>query len=113
MNVRAMVLSGMLALAGLIGSANKADAQVVFSIGSGYPYGYYGSYVSPYWNYTWPPATSYYSPYWGGLGYSSPYWYGRSYSYYSPFGTRAGSYYYANPGYGPGLYSYRWNRWRW
>ena len=114
MKLRSTLLAGALALAGLFGSAGKADAQVV--IGYGNPYGYswgypyaatystpmYGYWANPYWS----------SPY--RYGYGSPYWVGRTYSYADPF--FGSTYYrgvYASPGLGyPGVYSYRyWNGW--
>jgi len=110
MTVRAFLLSGLLAVAGLFGSASRADAQVVF--GYGYPYGGVypaTSFVTPYGGYASPYLGGYASPYWGG--YTAPYWSGRYYNYQTPYGTRYGSYYYANPGYGPGTYTYRWGRW--
>jgi len=112
MKARSWLLAGVLAAAGLLGSARKADAQVYF--GLGYPYGFGGGYPASYYSYA--------TPYWGGYspysylggGYSAPYWYGRSYYNTSPFfGTRYNSYYYTNPGYGLGNYAYRWGRWRW
>ena len=120
MRLRTTVLAGALALAGLFAFPQKADAQVTFSLGFGNNYGWgtpyaygwgnpyaystpmYGYWANPYWS----------SPYRYGAG--SPYWVGRAYSYTNPLwgGT---SYYrgvYANPGWGPGYYQYRyWNGW--
>jgi len=113
MRLRSTLLAGALALAGLIGSATKADAQVI-------TYGY----ASPYYGMTYPYMSAYTTPYtygvspylgspYYGMGYTSPYWVGRAYNYYSPLWGN--TYYrgvYANPGYGPGVYSYRyWRGW--
>jgi hypothetical protein len=112
MKLRTFVLAGALALVGLAGSPNKADAQVWFGYGNPYanwwanPYAFstpmYGYWGNPYWS----------SPLGRTWGFSSPYWYGRTFGYTSPFlGTQYGSFYYANPGWGPGAYSYRFGRW--
>ena len=122
MTLRSTLLAGAQALAGLFGSAGKADAQVVMGYGSpyGYSWGYpyattystpiYGYWGNPYWSSP-TRGLAYASPYW--TGYSSPYWVGQAYSAYNPF---VGSTYYrgvyASPGLGyPGVYSYRY--WRW
>jgi hypothetical protein len=114
MRLRPIILAGALALGGLLVSPGKADAQVSFSVGFGSPYDY--SWGFPY-TYSRPIYGYWSNPYWSSpyrtLGYSSPYWYGRTYGYADPFfGTRYNSFYYANPGWGPGRYSYRFGRWR-
>ncbi len=115
MRLRSVILAGALALAGLFGSAGKADAQVVYGFGYTYPYytystPIYGYWANPYWS---SPLRGYgyVSPYWGGY---SPYWVGQAYSTYNPFW--GSTYYrgiYASPGWGyPGVYSYRyWYGW--
>jgi hypothetical protein len=122
MKLRSLVLAGVLATAGVLVTAQKADAQVTFSFGYNNPYTYsYG--FNPY------TYNSFYTPYsYGGVGnpyvrgfgnpyvggFRAPYYSYRDYVYNSPFyGSGYTGYRYVSPSiYGPGGYQYRYWRWR-
>jgi len=122
MTLRSLVLTGVLAVAGVSATAQKADAQVVFSFGYNNPYAYnYGYGASPYYNSFYTPysygfgnpyVTGFGNPYAGGFG--SPYYSYRDHVYNSPFyGSGYYGYRYQSPSfYGPGGYQYRYWRWR-
>jgi len=110
MNPRTLLLVGALTLAGVAGTADRADAQVSFGFGYNNPY--YGgvnpaAFYAPTYGYG-PVA----SPYYGGYGYGTPYHYGQSYYNTTPFGGSAyRSYYQAPSAYGPGGYRYQYRYW--
>jgi hypothetical protein len=122
MKLRNLVLAGILAVAGVGLTAQKADAQVYFGLRVGNPYGYgYGNpyftgfgnpYVGTYSSFYTPYATGFSNPYWGG--YAAPYYSYRDYVYSSPFvGSSYYGYRYMSPSiYGPGGYQYRYWQWR-
>jgi hypothetical protein len=114
-----MVLAGVLAVAGLFASPQKADAQVYLSLGYSNPYYSYGYSPGAYYSSLYTPYTyGYASPYWG----MNPYWGGygmptysyRNYVYSSPFyGSGYYGYRSVSPSiYGPGGYHYRYWQWR-
>jgi len=110
MQLRSLMVAGVLAAAGVAGSAGKADAQVYFNLGYGSPYVTNGFYPGTYYS-------SGYTPYYGGYApaYVSPYptWTG-SYQYYNtPYYSGYSRSYYQSPSvYGPGGYNYRYRYWR-
>lgn len=124
MKVRSLIVAGVLAAAGLFGTAGKADAQFVIGIGAGNPYLGYGGGYPGFSNYGYrgfaTPAFGGYPSYgyansFGNsyLGYGNPYYGYRSSAYSNPFAYGYSNYRYVSPSfYGPGGYQYNYGNFR-